>query len=65
MIRLCTIQYDEAGKQFIETLREQMRDIGKRVKLRGRGHRLGVRRYRQELPISKAKFVAVYIGSSW
>jgi hypothetical protein len=58
---LCTIKNDEAGKNFIELLREQLADVGKHVKLRGHGHRRGIRRYRQDLPISLASHVALYL----
>jgi hypothetical protein len=58
---LCTIKNDEAGQNFIQTLREQLADIGKHLKLRGRGHRHGIKRYRQDLPISLASHVALYL----
>jgi len=58
---LCTIKNDEAGQNFIQTLREQLADIGKHLKLRGRGHRRGIKRYRQDLPISLASHVALYL----
>jgi hypothetical protein len=45
---LCTIKNDEAGQNFIQTLREQLADIGKHLKLRGRGHRRSIKRYRQD-----------------
>jgi hypothetical protein len=58
---LCTIKNDKAGQDFIQMLREQCNDIGKRIKLRGRGHRHGIKRYRQDLPISLASHVALYL----
>ena len=57
---LCTIKNDKAGNDFIQTLREQMADVGKGLRLRGRGHRRGIRRYRQDLPLSLATSFAVY-----
>lgn len=57
---LCTIKNDKAGQDFIQTLREMQSDIGKRIILRGRGHRRGIRRYRQDLPLSLSSSFAVY-----
>lgn len=55
------IPYDEDGKAFIRVLRKLRKESGGgRIKLRGRGHRHGVRKWRQDLPLSKAKFVRVY-----
>jgi len=57
---LCTIKNDEAGQKFIQTLREMFMDIGKRIKLRGRGPRCGIKRFRQDLPLSLATHFALY-----
>lgn len=57
---LCTIKNDKAGCQFIATLRDLYRDLGKRIKLRGRGHRWGIKRYRQDLPLSLSTHFALY-----
>jgi hypothetical protein len=57
---LCTIKNDKAGCQFIATLRDLYRDLGKRIKLRGRGHRRGIKRYRQDLPLSLSTHFALY-----
>lgn len=62
MYRLCTIKNDKAGHDFIQTLREQLDDCGKKVRLRGRGHRRGIARYRNELPVSLATSIAIYVG---
>jgi len=57
---LCTIKNDKAGQDFIQTLREQLADVGKHIKLRGRGHRRGIKRYRQDLPLSLSTHFALY-----
>ena len=58
---LCTIKNDKAGQEFIETLREQMADVGKHLKLRGRGPRRGIKRFRQDLPLSLSTHFALYL----
>jgi hypothetical protein len=57
---LCTIKNDKAGHEFIQTLREQFADMGKGIKLRGRGPRRGIQRFRQDLPLSLATSFALY-----
>jgi len=57
---LCTIKNDKAGQDFIQTLREQFADIGKGIKLRGRGNRKGIKRFRQDLPLSLSTSFALY-----
>ena len=57
---ICTIKNDKAGQDFIQTLREQFADIGKRIILRGRGHRRGIERFRQDLPLSLSTSFALY-----
>jgi hypothetical protein len=55
------IPYDDDGKAFVRVLRKIVKDNGGgRIKLRGRGPRLGVRKYRQDLPLKHAKFVKIY-----
>jgi hypothetical protein len=55
------IPYDEDGKTFIRVLRTILKNSGGgRIKLRGRGSRMGVRKYRQDLPLKFAKSVRVY-----
>ena len=55
------IKYDDDGKAFLRVLRSVFKQTGGPVlKLHGRGHRMGVRRYRQGLPLKYATHVRVY-----
>jgi hypothetical protein len=49
------------GRAFIRVLRMQAKKQGFFVKLRGRGHRRGIRRFRQELPHVYATHFVAYI----
>jgi hypothetical protein len=56
------IKNDQDGQTFLRVLRKVVKQKGGgRVKVRGRGHRHGVRRYRQDLPIRLATSLAIYI----
>ena len=39
---------------------ERLRGVGARIRLRGRGHRHGKRRYHQDLPLEHAERFTVY-----
>ena len=54
------IKADEDGKAFVRVLRKVVAPTH-RVKLRGRGHRHGSRKFRQDLPLSLATDFAVYV----
>ena len=56
-----TIKNDEQGQIVVKRLREIFKIGKKRVVLRGRGHRHGIYRYRQSLPLSLASHWAIYL----
>ncbi len=59
---LCTIKNDEAGHKFIRQLRDQYADLNiGRIKLRGRGPRRNIKRFRQDLPLSLSTHFALYL----
>ena len=57
---LATIKNDKGGQQLVKNLRSHFKGAHKII-LRGRGHRKGIKRYRQSLPLSLASHWAVYI----
>lgn len=49
------------GQSFIRVLRKIAKKQGFRVKLRGRGHRSNVNKYRQDLPLQYSSHFVAYI----
>lgn len=49
------------GQQFIQSLRKFLKGTPKTIKVRGRGYRHGITKYRQDLPLSLSTSFAVYI----
>lgn len=63
MTEIKNIPNNEEGRQFIKSLRKFLKGTPKTIKVRGRGHRHGIRRYRQDLPLDKAERFTVYFES--
>lgn len=55
-----TVPNTDEGKQFIASLRKFLKGTPKTIKVRGRGYRHGVTKYRQDLPLKLATSFAVY-----
>jgi hypothetical protein len=57
---LFTVEVNEESKNLIKTLRKNLRNTNKGIRVWGRGHRHGVESYRQDLPVALASSWAVY-----
>lgn len=60
-MKFITVPNTDEGKQFIASLRKFLKNTPKTVKVRGRGYRHGITKYRQDLPLEKSERFAVYI----